>query len=143
MLAARVLKCHRNIYAIMKAICPPSYHHINFVETRALWDIIHDSYIYELLTCVSNLHIHQAYKMWDVKHKISDDVPLLKMNDFIAAFFKRFNCYLIFFKMYSFLWRYFEINSVLLFDNFFLLALALLRFTKNSHFLDPHPYLQV
>ena len=51
------------------------------------------------------------------------------MNHFIAEFFKRFNFDLIFFKMYLFLWRHFEINSVLLFNKFFWLALAITYFS--------------
>ena len=58
--------------------------------------------------------------MWDVEHKISLNIPLLQMNDFIAEFLKRFNCYLVFQKIYLFLWQHFEINSVLLFNKFFL-----------------------
>ena len=50
------------------------------------------------LTQLSNLHIHQAYNMWDVKHKILHNIPLLQMNDFIAEFFKRFIYLFIFFK---------------------------------------------
>ena len=53
--------------------------------------------IYVKLTQVSTLHIHQAYNMWDVKHKISHNISLLQMNDFTAKFFKRFNCYLMLF----------------------------------------------
>ena len=35
-----------NIYAIMKIICPPGYHHNGFVATHALGHMMYGSYIY-------------------------------------------------------------------------------------------------
>ena len=31
-----------NIYAIMKTMCPPGYHHNGFVVTHALWEELHE-----------------------------------------------------------------------------------------------------
>ena len=52
----------------------------------------------------------------------------------------RINSYLIFLKMYLFLWPHFEINSVLLFKKFWWLALAI-KYSSvkhRPHLLHPH-----
>ena len=79
----------------------PDYSYINYVYTLHTYYVQYKYYvtlcIYVKLTQVSTLHIHQAYNMWDFKHKVSHNISLLQMDDFTAEFFKRFNCYLMFF----------------------------------------------
>ena len=60
-------------------------------------------------------------------------------NCFIANQFKMHHR---FFKMYLFLWRHFDINSVLLFKRFFCSARAIMYFSvkQRSHLLVPHLY---
>ena len=38
--------CEHNIYAIMKTMCPPSYHHNGFVATHALGLMMYNRHIY-------------------------------------------------------------------------------------------------
>ena len=48
----------RNIYVIMKTMCPPGYHHNGFVATHALGHMMygsHDVYIYIYSTLAINL----------------------------------------------------------------------------------------
>ena len=49
----------RNIYAIMKAMCPPSYHHNSFVVTHALG---HMMYCYTLLVPMNQIVLNQLSK---------------------------------------------------------------------------------
>ena len=43
----------RNIYAIIKTMCPPSYQHNGFVATHALGHMIHVHYAQPYITCPS------------------------------------------------------------------------------------------
>ena len=63
----------------------------------------------------------------------------LDFNCFIANQFKMHHR---FFKMYLFLWRHFDINSVFLFKKFFCSASAIMYFSvkQRSHLLVPHLY---
>ena len=46
----------RNIYAIMKTMCPPGYHHNGFVATHALG---HMMYGYHLINRTSCAQVHE------------------------------------------------------------------------------------
>ena len=63
------------------------------------------------------LDIHQAYNMLDVKHKIELIWRYCTQAILLRNFLKRLNCYLIFLKTYSLLWRHLEISSVFVFQN--------------------------
>ena len=91
-------------------------------------------YVCVYIFIVPCLHIHQAYNMWDIEHKLH----------LIYRYYKFINSYLLFFKMYLFLWRHLEINSVVLFSKFLWLALAITYFSvkHRSHLLDPHLYVE-
>ena len=55
---------HRNMYAIMKTMCPPSYHHKGFVATHALG---HMMYGYTLLVPMNQRELNKLSK----EHNIS------------------------------------------------------------------------
>ena len=43
----------RNIYAIMKTICPPTYHYNGFVATHALGHMMYSCAIHRVTKCMS------------------------------------------------------------------------------------------
>ena len=49
----------RNVYAIMKTMCPPGYHHNGFVATHALG---HMMYLYTLLVPVKQRVVNKLSK---------------------------------------------------------------------------------
>ena len=66
----------------------------------------------------------------------------LKHLDFNCFIANKFKMHHRFFKMYLFLWRQFDIDSVLLFKRFFCSARAIMYFSvkQRSHLLVPHLY---
>ena len=49
----------RSIYPIMKTMCPPGYHHNDFVATYALWHIMHN---YILLVSINKRMLNKPSK---------------------------------------------------------------------------------
>ena len=55
------------IYAIIKTMCPPGYHHNGFVETHALGHMMHG---YTLLVSMNQRVLNKLSK----EHNISDNI---------------------------------------------------------------------
>ena len=54
----------RNIYVIMKTMCPPGHHHNGFVATHALRHMMYGIYIYIYIYIYVNFVCHvQIYKL--------------------------------------------------------------------------------
>ena len=77
-----------------------------------------------------------------IRFEINKPWEQLKHLDFNCFIVNQFKMHHRFFKMYIFLWRHFDINSVLLFKSFFCSACAIMYFSvkQRSHLLVPHLY---
>ena len=53
--------CILYIYAIMKTMCPPSYHHSGFVATHVLEHMMYGLPVHHLLKCM--MFRHEPYIM--------------------------------------------------------------------------------
>ena len=68
----------RNIYAIMKTMCPPGYHHSGFVVTHALWHMMYmyiiyisisiSVYIYIYIYIIYSQYIYIIYSATETKY---------------------------------------------------------------------------
>ena len=58
----------RNIYVIMKTMCPPGYHHNGFVATHALGHMMYAPYITLLALLVEHSLVHWYQQCGTVHH---------------------------------------------------------------------------